>query len=95
MPAEPNPHVLRPVWSDGALTHCACGNPWPCPHSPEGWWQALKDYLGRQIDTEDRYHHGYVAAVEGGHVAGSDPTEVPLVIYRNTLARMRELEAGR
>lgn len=42
---EPTRHVQRPTAVQGGLTHCACGEPWPCTHSAEGRWKQLKDYL--------------------------------------------------
>ena len=52
-------------------------------------WTALKDYLGQQIDADDKVHRGFLAA---GDLAGAAPFGGLLAANRNTLAKMREME---
>jgi hypothetical protein len=58
---------------------------------PVSRWRALKDYLGEQIDADDRVHRGFVTA---GDLALAAPLGGLLAANRATLAKMRELEAG-
>ena len=52
-------------------------------------WQALKEYLGQQIDSDDNVHRGFLAA---GNLAIAAPFGGLLTANRTTLAKMRELE---
>ena len=52
-------------------------------------WQALKDYLGKQIDADDKVHRGFTEA--GDHVRAAAIGGL-LTANRNTLAKMSELE---
>lgn len=54
-------------------------------------WQALKDYLGEQIDADDAVHRGFLAA---GDMATAAPFGGLLAANRATLGKMRELEDG-
>lgn len=55
-------------------------------------WQALKDYLGKQIDADDRVHQGFLE--DGDHVRAAAFGGL-LAANRNTLAKMAELERRR
>lgn len=62
--------------------------------SPREWtdlWAALKDYLGKQIDADDKVLSGFLAT---GDLAGAAPFGGLVAANRNTLARMREMEQG-
>jgi hypothetical protein len=60
--------------------------------TPDERWQALKDYLGKRIDLDDAVHRGFAAA---GDLEGAAPFGGLLAANRATLAKMRDLEAGR
>lgn len=64
----------------------------PFPETPDARWSALKDYLTRQIERD-------IAAAEGFRSTGdtgAGAAHYALVsANRSTLAKMRELEAGR
>lgn len=51
-------------------------------------WQALKDYLGAQIDADDEVHRGFL---ESGDHARAAAFGGLLAANRNTLAKMTEL----
>jgi hypothetical protein len=55
-------------------------------------WAALKDYLRDRIDGDHPVHQGYVKL---GDLAGAAPYGGLLSANRSTLAKMRELEAGK
>jgi hypothetical protein len=53
-------------------------------------WQALKDYLGEQIDADDKVHRDYL---KSGYHADAAPFGGLLAANRATLAKMSELES--
>lgn len=60
--------------------------------TPREWserWQALKDYLGQEIDSDDKVHRCFLAE---GDLAGAAPFGGLLAANRNTLGKMAELE---
>ena len=65
----PTRHVQRPTAVQGGLTHCACGEPWPCQHSAEG---RLQELLQQVQQARNDY---YEAACDHGELMGHGAQE--------------------
>lgn len=62
------------------------------PLTPGQCWAALKDHLSRQVEQDLKVHQEAVAA---GDTASAASHGALVSANRGTLAKMRELEAGR
>jgi hypothetical protein len=60
--------------------------------TPEARWAALKVYLGERIDADEAVRKGFA---EMGDLAVAGAHGALVSANRSTLAKMRELEAGR
>jgi len=57
-------------------------------------WQALKDWLGQRIETDDQVFQDFMNAWDEAAASPYGTRVGATAVYQATLAKMRELEAG-